>query len=117
MSVRPRQAITTPSAAPVSAMSSDSAGARKYNLGLILAHQELHQLWSRDSSVASAVVSNPYTGICFRLGDLDAKTLEEGFSLFTAKDLQDLGVGEAICRMERSEYDFQYPDDAARFGR
>jgi predicted DNA-binding transcriptional regulator AlpA len=82
------------------------SGARKYNLGLILAHQELHQLSNRDGDVASAVISNPYTRVCFRLGDFDAKKLEDGFSLFKAKDLQNLSVGEAIVRMERAEYDF-----------
>lgn len=82
------------------------SGARKYNLGLVLAHQELHQLSNRDSDVASAVISNPYTRVCFRLGDFDAKKLEEGFSFFKAKDLQNLSVGEAIVRMERAEYDF-----------
>jgi predicted DNA-binding transcriptional regulator AlpA len=82
------------------------AGARKYNLGLILAHQELHQISNRDSDVANAVISNPYTRVCFRLGDFDAKKLEDGFSFFQAKDLQNLGVGQAICRMERAEYDF-----------
>lgn len=82
------------------------AGARKYGLGLILAHQELHQISNRDSDVASAVIANPYTRVCFRLGDFDAKKLEEGFSFFKAKDLQNLAVGEAICRVERAEYDF-----------
>lgn len=82
------------------------SGARKYNLGLVLAHQELHQLGNRDGDVASAVISNPYTRACFRLGDFDAKKLEDGFSLFRAKDLQNLSVGEAIVRMERAEYDF-----------
>ncbi|MBL8211740.1 MAG: helix-turn-helix domain-containing protein, partial [Bryobacterales bacterium] len=82
------------------------AGARKYNLGLILAHQELNQLSNRDSDVASAVIANPYTRVCFRLGDYDARKLEDGFSFFKAKDLQNLGVGEAICRVERAEYDF-----------
>lgn len=82
------------------------SGARKYNLGLILAHQELHQLSNRDGDIASAVISNPYTRVCFRLGDFDAKKLEDGFSFFRAKDLQNLGVGEAIVRMERAEYDF-----------
>ncbi len=82
------------------------SGARKYNLGLILAHQELHQLANRDSEVASAVISNPHTRVCFRLGDFDAKKLEDGFSFFKAKDLQNLSVGEAIVRMERAEYDF-----------
>lgn len=90
----------TPSMAPI------LSGARKYGLGLILAHQELKQLESRDSDVASAVLSNPDTRICFRLGDRDAKQLESGFASFNASDLQNLSVGEAICRMERSEYDF-----------
>ncbi len=82
------------------------SGARKYNLGLILAHQELHQLTNRDSDVASAVIANPFARVCFRLGDYDAKKLEDGFSYFRAKDLQNLGVGEAIVRMERAESDF-----------
>ncbi len=82
------------------------AGARKYGLGLILAHQELRQLLSRDGDVASAVISNPHTRVCFRLGDSDAKKLEEGFSYFDARDLQNLGVGEAVVRIERSDYDF-----------
>jgi predicted DNA-binding transcriptional regulator AlpA len=82
------------------------SGARKYNLGLVLAHQELHQLSNRDGDIASAVISNPYTRVCFRLGDFDAKKLEDGFSFFKAKDLQNLSVGEAIVRMERAEYDF-----------
>ncbi len=82
------------------------SGARKYNLGLVLAHQEMHQLSTRDTDVASAVIANPYTRVCFRLGDFDAKKLEDGFSFFKAKDLQNLGVGEALVRMERADYDF-----------
>ena len=81
------------------------SGARKYRLGLVLAHQELRQL-GRDDEVASAVLSNPHTRICFRLGDADAKRLAEGFASFTAQDLQNLGIGEAICRVERAEHDF-----------
>jgi len=87
-------------------MASILAGARKYRLGLVLAHQELRQLESRDADVASAVIANPYTRICFRLGDQDAKRLEGGFSFFAAKDLQNLKAGEAVCRVERAEYDF-----------
>jgi hypothetical protein len=82
------------------------SGARKYHLGLILAHQELRQLWSKDTEVASAVIANPCTRICFRLGEFDAERLEDGFTSFDAKDLQNLGVGEAVCRIERAEYDF-----------
>lgn len=87
-------------------MASMLSGARKFGLGLVLAHQELRQLWNRDSDVASAVISNPYTRICFRLGDFDAHKLADGFSHFEVRDLQNLGVGEAICRVERSEFDF-----------
>ena len=82
------------------------SGARKYHLGLILAHQELRQLWNRDTEVAHSVISNPGTRICFRLGDFDAQKLREGFSFFDAQDLQNLGVGETIGRIERAEYDF-----------
>jgi predicted DNA-binding transcriptional regulator AlpA len=82
------------------------SGARKYRIGLILAHQELRQLASRDADVTSAVLSNPCTRICFRVGDADAKKLEDGFSTFDAKDLQNLGVGDAICRVERADFDF-----------
>ena len=80
-------------------------GARKYNLGLILAHQELRQL-QQDSDVAGAVLSNAGTRIVFRVGDADAKVLAEGFSSFDADSLRKLGTGEAICRVERSDFDF-----------
>ncbi len=80
-------------------------GARKYRLGLVLAHQELRQL-QRDSEVASAVLSNPYTRICFRVGDDDAKKLGGGFSFFDSTDIQKLPNYHAICRVERSDCDF-----------
>ena len=82
------------------------SAARKYRLGLVLAHQELRQLWDQDAGVGSAVLTNPCTRVCFRVGDWDAKKLAEGFSSFNATDLQSLGVGEAICRVERAEHDF-----------
>lgn len=82
------------------------SGARKYRLGLVLAHQELRQLWNRDTELANSVISNPGTRICFRLGDFDAQKLASGFSHFDQEDLQNLGTGEAIVRIERAEYDF-----------
>jgi Helicase HerA, central domain/TraM recognition site of TraD and TraG len=82
------------------------SGARKYRLGLILAHQDLRQLWSRDTDVASAVIANPSIRVCFRLGDFDAQKLKGGFASFDPHDLQSLGVGEAIARIERADYDF-----------
>jgi Type IV secretion-system coupling protein DNA-binding domain len=80
-------------------------GARKYRLGLILAHQDLPQLQA-DRRVAGAVMSMPYTRVVFRVGDADARSLQEGFSFFEAKDLQNLGKGQAICRVEKADNDF-----------
>ncbi len=81
-------------------------GARKYKLGLVLAHQELRQLWNQDRDVAGAVLANAATRICFRVGDDDAKKLEDGFTSFAARDIQNLGVGQAICRVDRADSDF-----------
>ena len=81
------------------------SGARKYRLGLVLAHQDLRQLQT-DPKIASAVISNPATRICFRVGDDDARKLSDGFSFFEARDLQNLEIGEAICRVQRSDFDF-----------
>ena len=64
------------------------------------------QLQKQDAELASAVISNAGTRVCFRLGDIDAKRFEDGFSAFEAKDLQNLGVGQAIVRVERPEFDF-----------
>lgn len=80
-------------------------GARKYRVGLILANQELRQL-QRDSDVASAVLSQSYTRVCFRVGDDDARKLSDGFGFFEAKDLQSLPNFEAVCRIERADCDF-----------
>ena len=88
------------------------SGARKYRVGLILAHQELRQL-HRDSDVASAVLSQPFTRVCFRVGDDDARKLGAGFSFFEDKDLQSLPNFEAICRIERADYDFNLSVPAA----
>lgn len=85
-------------------MSSILSGTRKYHLGLILAHQSMAQI--SDSELASAILANAGTRICFRLGETDARKLEDGFSSFDAKDLQNLGTGEAIARIEKPDFDF-----------
>ncbi len=82
------------------------SGARKYHLGLILAHQDLHQLFEADAALANAVISNAGTRVCFRIGDFDAQKLQGGFAHFDTSDLQNLSVGEAIVRVERSDNDF-----------
>jgi hypothetical protein len=80
-------------------------GARKYRMGLILAHHELRQL-DRDKEVGSAVLSNCHTRVVFRVGDDDARKLSEGFASFDSRDLQNLALGQAICRVDRSDFDF-----------
>ncbi|MEO5859988.1 MAG: type IV secretion system DNA-binding domain-containing protein, partial [Pyrinomonadaceae bacterium] len=79
---------------------------RKFNISLTLSHQEWRQIQSRSLEVAASVMSNCYTRICFRLGDADARLFAGGFSTFDASALQNLGVGEAVARIERSDYDF-----------
>ncbi|MEX1138906.1 MAG: type IV secretion system DNA-binding domain-containing protein [Bacteroidota bacterium] len=82
------------------------SGGRKYGLGLVLAHQDLRQLWDYDTALANSVITNAGTRICFRLGEFDAQKLKEGFKHFDASDLQSLGTGEALVRLGRSDYDF-----------
>jgi Type IV secretion-system coupling protein DNA-binding domain/TraM recognition site of TraD and TraG len=101
-------------------MASILSSSRKYGFGLVLAHQDLHQI--SDPTLSNSVLSNPATRICFALGDTDAQKLKSGFAHFEAVDLLNLGVGEAIVRVERSEYDFNLrthgmpttPPDVAR---
>ncbi len=80
------------------------SGARKYGVGLILAHQELSQI--EDNKTLNSVLSNPFTRICFRLGDSDAKKLEAGFSYFEKEDFLSLETGEAIVRLGSVVNDF-----------
>jgi len=94
------QNFSTPS------MSHILSGARKYHLGLILAHQDMQQLQKYDTELASSVVVNAGTRICFRLGDTDAKRFAQGFSYFESEDLENLHVGEAIARIEQPNFDF-----------
>lgn len=85
-------------------ISSILSGARKYGVGLILAHQDLSQI--TDQITLNAVLSNAFTRICFRLGDSDARRLESGFSFFNKEDFISLSVGEAIMKVGPSTNDF-----------
>lgn len=66
--------------------------ARKYRLNLILVHQYIAQLVSRDSSkVKDAIFGNVGTIVSFRIGAEDAELLEREFAPeFTANDLVNL---------------------------
>lgn len=93
------QEVATPSMALL------LSGARKYGLGLILAHQDLRQLEGKAPEVASALLGNAGTRIAFRVGERDAKVLAEGLSFFGSGDLMSLRVGEAIARIDNSQGD------------
>ena len=79
-------------------------GARKYGLGLTLAHQSLSQL-SGNADVAAAVRS-VFATVCFRVNDDDARKIADGFGHFEATDIQNLPNYEALCRVEKKENDF-----------
>lgn len=79
---------------------------RKYGVSLCLASHELRQTKARSEEVASALFAHAATRIVFHLGDQDAKAMADGFSYFEAPDIQNLGVGEAIVRVERANADF-----------
>ena len=87
-------------------ISSILSGGRKYRLGLLLAHQSLDQISSANTELASALIANAGIRVCFRLGESDALKLEKGFASFTSEDLLNLSTGEAVCRVGRSDMDF-----------
>ena len=82
------------------------SGARKYAVGLVLAHQDMQQVAHADTGIAGSIMANAGTRICFRLGDTDAKRIQEGFGSFSADDFQRLAVGEAIARVGAMDNDF-----------
>jgi hypothetical protein len=82
------------------------SGARKYGLGLTLAHQDTRQLKSRSEDVLASVLGNAYSRVMFRVSEQDARALADGLSFFEPADLLNLGVGQAIARVEQSAFDF-----------
>lgn len=75
--------------------------ARKYRLGLVLAHQYIGQLITDNSTrVKDAVFGNVGTMIVFRVGAEDAEFLEKEFSPeFTANDLVGLGFAQVYLKL------------------
>lgn len=73
------------------------AEARKFGVGLVLAHQYLDQL---PPSIASAVRGNVGSLLCFRLGAPDAAALEAEFHpTFTAYDLANQSAFHMVVRL------------------
>lgn len=96
-------------------MSEILSGARKYRLGLTLAHQDLAQM-RRYPELSSSVLTNTCTRIVFRPGDEDAQALAGGFAHFDAKALMGLSTGEAVCRVGQGDADFNLRVPPADFG-
>lgn len=82
------------------------AGTRKFGLGLTAAHQDLRSLYEADATVANALLANAATRVVFRVSDDDSNRLADGFSAFPASALRSLGVGQAVCRVDRANFDF-----------
>lgn len=73
------------------------AEARKFGVGLVLAHQYLDQL---PPSIASAVRGNVGSLLCFRLGAPDAAVLDAEFHpTFTAYDLANQSAYHMVVRL------------------
>lgn len=81
------------------------SGVRKYNVGLILSHQDVQQVQKEDQELMHSMLSNTSTRIVFRVGEQDAKRLSEGFDSFAVSDFLNQGKGEAIIRIEQPQYD------------
>lgn len=77
--------------------------ARKYGVALIMATQFTSQL---DREVVSAIFGNVGTLICLRCGIEDAPLLQRELGVFTAEDLLNLEIGQAIVRMGRAADSF-----------
>jgi hypothetical protein len=87
-------------------MSAILSGARKYGLGLNMAHQDMEQVRVIDRELANSILANPATRVIFRCGEQDGKQLGQGISYFDETDLQNLSIGNAIVRVERKDQDF-----------
>ena len=71
--------------------------ARKYKLGLNIAHQYIEQM---EEEVRDAVFGNVGTMVTFRVGAFDAEVLEKEFApTFTAEDLVNLGKYQIYLKL------------------
>jgi hypothetical protein len=83
------------------------SGVRKYHLAVTVAHQDLYQLHANAPELERAALTNAFTRLVFRVNSDDARKLERDLGEFTADDLTNLGRGQAICRLGRSEDSFR----------
>lgn len=79
------------------------SGARKFGLGVTVAHQSLSQIDVRHREALKALLSNAYTRVIFRVGEEDARFLSRTLPDVTDETLVNLSVGEAIARSGRGK--------------
>ena len=77
--------------------------ARKYNLALVLANQYSAQL---SGKVRDAIFGNVFTTVAFRVGVDDARIMQKAMPLYSAEDLQNFDIGEAVMRCGKAEDSF-----------
>ena len=82
------------------------SGARKYGLGLVLAHQSLSQIKNKSEYVMQSVLNNAHIRICFRTSEQDAPLLAKGFSSIEGEDIMSQSIGQAYMRVGSSTNDF-----------
>lgn len=75
------------------------AAARGLGVGLVMAHQHLHQL---GREMRSAVLANARSRICFQLSAEDARLIAGGASRLDAEDLQNLDAFEIYAQLVAS---------------
>jgi hypothetical protein len=73
--------------------------ARKYRLGLVLAHQHLSQM---DSDVSDAIFGNVGNLVSFRVGAKDAPAIQRVMQPFATLDLQNQPNHRAAVQVMRS---------------
>ena len=82
------------------------SGARKYGLGLVLAHQNLAQLKHKSDYILQSVLNNAHIRIVFRTSEQDAPTLAKGFASIEPEDIMSQDIGQAYMRVGASNNDF-----------
>ena len=82
------------------------SGARKYGLGLVLAHQSLSQIKNKSDYILQSVLNNAHIRIVFRTSEQDAPTLAKGFSSIEDEDIMSQAIGQAYVRVGSSSNDF-----------
>lgn len=89
-------------------------GVRKYNVGLVLAHQNLEQLRKHGNELKASILANVFTSVSFRLGLDDATVLQKYSSNIEPEQYSSLSTGEAIIRLGSADQTFEVRTENAK---